>query len=221
VKRVVFASSATVYGPQPVQPVSEDCWPHPQVPYAVSKLAAEYYIFALGELYGIETVALRIYNAYGPGQGLPPAHPPVVPLFAKNILSGASLVVEGSGNQTRDFVYIDDVVDALVAAATAANVNRAVINVGSGEETSINDLIAALEGVSGRRAEVIINPQQSGGVERLVADLRRARELLGYQPRVPLPEGLWQLLHTDPRFAARTGPARAAGGYRSAHGHAW
>ena len=81
VKRVVFASSATVYGPQPIQPVSETCWPHPQVPYAVSKLAAEYYIFALGDLYGISTVALRIYNAYGPGQGMPPSHAPVVPLY--------------------------------------------------------------------------------------------------------------------------------------------
>jgi len=144
VKRVVFASSATVYGPQPNQPVSEDARTHPQVPYAVSKLAAEYYIFALGELNRIETVALRIFNAYGPGQRVPPAHSSVIPLYVKNILSGASLVIHGKGQQTRDFVYIDDVVDALVVAATAPDVNGAIINIGSGEETSINQLIATL-----------------------------------------------------------------------------
>jgi len=102
VKRVVFASSATVYGPQPNQPVSEDARTHPQVPYAVSKLAAEYYIFALGELNRIETVALRIFNAYGPGQRVPPAHSSVIPLYVKNILSGASLVIHGKGRNSRD-----------------------------------------------------------------------------------------------------------------------
>jgi len=205
VKRVVFASSATVYGPQPVQPVKEDCWPHPQAPYAVSKLAAEYYLFGLGELYHVETVALRIFNAYGPGQNLPPSHAPVVPLYLKNILTGASLIVYGDGNQTRDFVYVDDVMDALVAASTAPNVNRATINVGSGQETSINHLIATLEDVSGRRPEVLHNPQQSGGIGRLVADLGKARSLLGYTPRVSLVQGVEQLLRLDPRFAGKRG----------------
>jgi len=203
VKRVVLASSATVYGPQKVQPVRETHRPHPQVPYAVSKLAAEYYIFALGALYGLETVALRIFNAYGPGQRVPPAHAPVVPLFTRNILSGASVVVHGDGRQTRDFVYIDDVVDALVAAATAPNVNQTIINVGSGEETSINTLINTLEKVIGRRPEVLYNQQQSGGLTRLVADLSRARQLLGYRPRVSLLEGLQRLLAEDPLFAGK------------------
>jgi UDP-glucose 4-epimerase len=203
VKRVVLASSATVYGPQTVQPVREDFWPHPLVPYAVSKLAAEYYIFALGELNDIETVALRIFNAYGPGQRVPPAHAPVVPLFVKNVLSGASVVVHGNGNQTRDFVYIDDVVDALFAAATAPGVNRCVINVGSGEEISINQLIATVGEITHRRPEVLYNPRQSGGSHRLVADLARARQLLGYQPQVPLREGLQRLLTKDPRFSRR------------------
>jgi UDP-glucose 4-epimerase len=207
VRRVVLASSATVYGPQASQPVKETDWPHPLVPYAVSKLAAEYYIFALGQLNGIETVALRIFNAYGPGQRIPPAHAPVVPLFVKSLLSGASIVVHGDGNQTRDFVYIDDVVDALIAAATAANVNQAIINVGSGEETSINALIATLSQITGRRPDVLYNLQQSGGVPRLVADLGRARELLGYRPRVSLRQGLERLLVEDPRFS----------GARSAH----
>jgi len=201
VKRIVLASSATVYGPQPRQPVPESAWPHPQVPYAVSKLAAEHYIFALGELNGIETVALRIFNAFGPGQRIPPVHAPVVPHFARNVLSGASVVVHGDGKQTRDFVYISDVVDALVAASTAPNIDRNIINVGSGEETSLEGLIAVLGQVTQRQPEVIYNPRQSGGIARLVADLSTARRVLGYKPRISLREGLERLMVEDPRFA--------------------
>jgi len=202
VKRIVLASSATVYGPQPHQPVGESAWPHPQVPYAVSKLAAEHYIFALGTLNGIETVSLRIFNCYGPGQRIPPVHAPVVPHFLKNVLTGASLIVHSDGNQSRDFVYIDDVVDALVAAATAAGVDCHTINIGSGEETSVHRLIQALGAVTQRQPEVIYNAQQTGGTDRLVADLYEARRLLGYAPRVTLNEGLQRLLREDPRFAA-------------------
>ncbi len=179
VKRIVLASSATVYGPQPRQPVPESAWPHPQVPYAVSKLAAEHYIFALGALNGIETVALRIFNAYGPGQRIPPVHAPVVPHFARNVLSGASVVVHGDGSQTRDFVYIDDVVAALIAASMAPQIDRQVINVGSGEETSINVLIASLGQVAQRQPEVLYNPQQGGGIARLVADLGARAPVVG------------------------------------------
>jgi len=200
VKRIVLASSATVYGPQPTQPVSESAWPHPQVPYAVSKLAAEHYVFALGALNQIETVALRIFNAYGPGQRIPPVHAPVVPHFAKGVLSGASVVVHSDGNQTRDFIYINDVVDALVAAATASNVNQKTINIGSGDETSINTLIAVLGQVTQRQPEVIYNPQEGGGITRLVADLTAARQLLGYKPQISLREGLERLLAEDDRL---------------------
>jgi UDP-glucose 4-epimerase len=202
VKRIVLASSATVYGPQPRQPVAETAWPHPQVPYAVSKLAAEHYIFALGALNGIETVSLRIFNCYGPGQRIPPVHAPVVPHFLKNVITGASLVVHGDGSQTRDFVYIDDVLDALVAAATAADVDCRVINVGSGEETSVHRLIYALGEVTQRQPDVIFNAQETGGTDRLVADLDEARRLLGYVPRVSLSEGLLRLLREDARFTA-------------------
>ncbi len=200
VKRVVFASSATVYGPQPVQPVTEDVRPRPLVPYAVSKLAAEYYIFALGELNGIETVALRIFNAYGPGQRLPPVHAPVVPLFLKSILTGTSLVIQGSGAQTRDFVYIDDVVAALVAAASAPGVSGTIINIGSGVETSISQLIADISEATGCRPHIIVNSQLSGGIARLVADLRLAREKLAYRPEVSLRAGLERTLAEDARF---------------------
>ncbi|MGE5601532.1 MAG: NAD-dependent epimerase/dehydratase family protein [Nitrososphaerales archaeon] len=194
VDRIVLASSATVYGPQTRQPVVESAWPHPQVPYAVSKLAAEHYIFALGELYSITTVALRIFNAYGPTQRVAPVHAPVIPHFVRNILSGASIVLHGDGRQTRDFVYIDDVVDALIAASEARGVAGQVINVGSGEETSLNALVATLGNLTGKRPDVIENHQQSGGLTRLVADLEVARRLLAYRPRVSLRDGLQSMV---------------------------
>jgi UDP-glucose 4-epimerase len=190
----VLASSATVYGPQHTQPVAETAWPHPQAPYAVSKLAAEHYIFSLGELYSITTVALRIFNAYGPGQRVPPVHAPVIPHFVRNILSGASIVIHGSGSQTRDFVYIDDVVDALIAASEARDAHGKVINVGSGEETSLDELVATLAELTGRRPDVIHNQQQGGGLPRLVADLGEARAVLGYQPQAPLRDGLVRMI---------------------------
>jgi UDP-glucose 4-epimerase len=210
VKRVVFSSSATVYGSQPSQPVSETNSPNPTIPYAVSKLAAELYLFALGELNGIETVVLRIFNAYGPGQRIPPAHAPVVAAFTKSVLSGASVVVHGDGSQTRDFVYIDDVVEALVSAGTASGVHGAIINIGSGAETSINELLSTLGQVAQRQSEVLYNPQASGGIARIVADLSRARQLIDYQPRVSLREGLRRLLREDSRFRAGRSAAATA-----------
>lgn len=204
VRRIVLASSATVYGPQPRQPVRETDWPYPQAPYAVSKLAAEHYLFALGALNGIETVALRIFNAYGPGQRIPPVHAPVVPHFLRNVLNGASVVVHGNGQQTRDFVYIEDVVDALIAAATTPEVDRKVINIGSGQETSIHTLITTLGQVTQRQPEVIYNPQEGGGIARLVAHLGTAQRLLDYQAKVSLFQGLKRLLTEDPRFARRS-----------------
>jgi len=199
VQRIVLASSATVYGPQPRQPVPESAWPHPQAPYAVSKLAAEHYIFALGELYKISTVALRIFNAYGPGQRVPPVHAPVIPHFVRCLQSGASLVIHGDGRQTRDFVYIDDVVDMLIAASDATNVDRKVINVGSGEETSLDELVQALSDITGVRPDVIHNPKLGGGLPRLVADLEVARRLLGYKPKIALRDGLARLLDETQR----------------------
>ena len=200
VQRIVLASSATVYGPQPRQPVPESAWPHPQAPYAVSKLAAEHYIFALGELYNIATVALRIFNAYGPGQRVPPVHAPVIPHFVRCLHTGASLVIHGDGRQTRDFVHIDDVVDMLIAASDATNVDRMVINVGSGEETSLDGLVCALSDITGLRPDVIHNPKLGGGLPRLVADLEVARRLLGYKPKVGLRDGLARLLHENKRM---------------------
>lgn len=200
VRRVVLASSGAVYGDQREQPLKESMTPNPRSPYAVSKLAAEYYVRTIGNLWGIETVSLRIFNAYGPGQHLPASHPPVVPHYLKQAQRGGTLVVHGDGTQTRDFVYVDDVISGLVAAATAPNVDGMVINIGSGKETSINELIRCVQEVAGSNAEVIHNPKTSGGVSRLCADLTRASQKLNYRPSISLVDGLRLTLKRDSRF---------------------
>jgi len=200
VKRLVFTSSGAVYGEQASQPVSEQARLDPQSPYAVSKAASEQYVLAIGRLWGIETVILRVFNAYGPGQPLPPSHAPVIPRFLKQVATGGSAVVYGQGNQTRDFVYIDDVVDALVRAGQADGVDRAILNVGSGVEVSIAALLDTVEQVSGREAHRLHNGSERVGVSRLVADVSQARAVLGFVPRVNLAQGLRAMLEQDPRF---------------------
>ncbi|MFN8440769.1 MAG: NAD-dependent epimerase/dehydratase family protein [Caldilineaceae bacterium] len=200
IKRLIFASSATVYGDQPIQPVAESVEPRPAVPYAVSKLAAEQYIFTIGRISGFESVALRIFNAYGPGQPLPPTHAPVIPQFVHAVLGKGSILVNGNGEQTRDFVYIDDVVDALVSVGTAANVNGQIINVGSGQEISINGLLAKIGSIAGVKANVLYNHDASGGSARLVADIKKGRQLIRYTPHTSLDDGLRRLFEQDPLF---------------------
>lgn len=205
VRRVIFTSSGAIYGHQPEQPVHETDPPQPDSPYAVSKWAAEQYIHTIGHLWDIETVALRIFNAYGPRQSLPVSHAPVVPRFLQQALTGGSLVVFGDGSQSRDFVYVDDVVAALISAAAAKGVNRQVINIGSGIETSIADLVAAIEKINGRSLNCLFNHEKTGGVPRLVADISRAQTLLGFRPQTPLAAGLQRILHEDGRFSRAVG----------------
>lgn len=200
VKRVVFISSGAVYGEQSRQPLSETATPDPRSPYAVSKLAAEYYVRTIGQLWGIETVSLRVFNAFGPGQHLPPSHPPVIPNMLRQAVGKGTVVVHGEGRQTRDFIYVDDVLRAMVAAATAPQVDRQVINVGSGEETSIADLARLVLKVTESRADIIHSPKTEPGVSRMRADLGLASKLLGFQPRVSLEEGLRLTLEKDSRF---------------------
>lgn len=202
VKRVVLTSSGAVYGEQDVQPVREDLPPNPGSPYAVSKLAAEHYVRTIGALWGIETVILRVFNAYGPRQPLPPSHAPVIPQLLKQALGGGSLVVFGDGRQSRDFVYVDDVVDGLAAAATARNVDRQVINLGAGSDVSINVLVDKIGRAIGRKVTPLHSGAQNGGVSRLCADIRKAQRLLNFAPKVDLDTGLRWTLERDPRFKA-------------------
>jgi UDP-glucose 4-epimerase len=200
VRRVVFSSSGAVYGEQDVQPVREDAIPNPRSPYAVSKLSAEYYVRTIGQLWGIETVSLRVFNAYGPGQHMPPVHAPVIPNFIKQAATNGTLVVHGDGQQTRDYVYITDVVNAMVAAASAPDVNQAIINVGSGRGVSIRELVRLVRDALGTEFEVVYNPRNDRGPSRLCADISLAEKKLGYQPLTTLEEGLRLTYQLDPRF---------------------
>ena len=200
VRRVIFASSGAVYGNQQDQPLKEDAKTFPLSPYAVSKLSAEYYVRTIGALWGIEAVALRIFNAYGPGQSLPPSHPPVVPNWLRQAVRGGSIVVHGDGEQTRDFVYINDVVRALTAAATAPKLDGAIINVGSGRETSANELAAEILKITGSHAEILSTPANDPGVSRMCADLTFAKKKLGYKAKTSLADGLAKTLDLDDSF---------------------
>ncbi len=205
VRRVVLISSGAVYGDQGVQPLKETAVPFPHSPYAVSKLAAEYYVRTIGDLWGIETVSLRVFNAYGPGQHLPASHPPVIMNLLRQALRGGTIVLHGDGLQTRDYVYVDDVVTAMIAAATAPNLDKLVINIGSGIETSVRDLVRLVLEVTTTNAEIIHNPRTDAGVSRMCADLSLAKEKLGYVSHISLLEGLRLTIEKDVRFKTETG----------------
>jgi UDP-glucose 4-epimerase len=200
VRRVVLISSGAVYGDQQGQPLRESATPDPRSPYAVSKLAAEFYVRTIGDLWKIETVSLRVFNAYGPGQHLPPSHPPVIPNMLRQANRGGTIVIHGGGQQTRDYVYVDDVVSAMVAASTAPNLDNLVINVGSGTETSVSELATLVLQATQSNAELMYNPRTDPGVSRMCADISLAGEKLSYQPRISLAEGLRLTNEQDRRF---------------------
>jgi len=200
VRRVVFISSGTIYGNQKTQPVRESCRPNPRSPYAVSKLSAEYYVRSIGDLWGIETVCLRVFNAYGPGQRLPPTNAPVIPYCIRQAIDHGTIVIHGDGTQTRDYVYIDDVVDAMAISATLPDIKRLIINVGSGKETSVKDVIKQVLDITQAKPEIVTNKTHDSGPSRMRADLGLAEKKLGYKPKVSLVEGLTRTIAEDPRF---------------------
>jgi UDP-glucose 4-epimerase len=203
VRRAILASSGAVYGDQDAQPVVENAEPHPRSPYAVSKLSAEYYVRTIGSLWGIETVCLRIFNAYGPGQRIPVLHAPVIPSCLRNAIQNGTIVVHGDGKQTRDYIYVDDVVNALVSASTAEGVNNRIINIGSGTETSVRSIIQIVMEITGGHPEVVYNPRNDGGPSRLCADLTLAKQKLNYTPRTNLTDGLRFTLEKDPHLSLK------------------
>ncbi len=200
VRRVVFISSGAIYGEQANQPLREDAVPSPRSPYAVSKLAAEYYVRTISALWGIEGVCLRVFNAYGPGQHLPPVNAPVIPNLLRQAVQNGTVVVHGDGAQTRDYVYVDDVVNAMVAAASVPNLNQAIINIGSGVDVSVRELVRMALEITNGRPEIVYNPRTERGPQRMCADLTLAREKLGYQPSTTLEMGLRLTLERDPRL---------------------
>jgi UDP-glucose 4-epimerase len=189
VRRVVYASSSSVYGDRPDLPKREDQAPAPISPYAVSKVAGEQYGAVWFRLYGVETVGLRYFNVFGPRQDPTSEYAAVIPRFILWGLRGEPLEVHGDGSQSRDFTYIDNVVDANVLAARAEGVGGEVFNVGGGTRTSLLQIVARLETLLGRRLERRHTPSRPGDVAHTLADLDKAKRLLGYSPLVGFDEG--------------------------------
>jgi UDP-glucose 4-epimerase len=189
VRRVVYASSSSVYGDRPDLPKREDQPPAPISPYAVSKTAGEQYATVWSRLYGVETVGLRYFNVFGPRQDPASEYAAVIPRFILWGLRGEPLQVHGDGTQSRDFTYVDNVVDANLSASRADSVGGEIFNVGCGARISLLDIIARLETILGRRLERRHGPARPGDVRHTLADIDKAKRLLGYTPVVGFDEG--------------------------------
>jgi UDP-glucose 4-epimerase len=194
VRRVVYASSSSVYGDRPELPKREDQPPAPISPYAVSKAAGEQYAAVWTRLYGVETVGLRYFNVFGPRQDPASEYAAVIPRFILWALRGAPLEVHGDGRQSRDFTYIDNVVEANLLAARAPQASGEAFNVGCGDRVSLLDIIARLEKLLGRALERRHTPSRAGDVPHTLADVGKAGRLLGYAPAVTFDEGLRRTL---------------------------
>jgi len=192
VRRFVYAASSSAYGDTEVLPKKEDMTPNPLSPYALQKFVGERYCKLYDDLYGLETVSLRYFNVFGPSQDPWSEYSAVIPKFATRLQSGQSLVVYGDGEQSRDFTYIDNVVEANILAIKARRTHGAVINIGCGESLTLNRLIQLLEEILRVEAVVDHEPPRRGDVRHSLADISLARDVLGYQPKVTVLEGLRQ-----------------------------
>ncbi|MCU1264828.1 MAG: Nucleoside-diphosphate-sugar epimerase [Acidobacteria bacterium] len=191
VRRLVYAASSSAYGDQPTLPKTEGMSPDPLSPYAVAKLVGEYYCQVFTRVYGLETVSLRYFNVFGPRQDPGSQYSGVISRFIDSLTRNERPVIFGDGEQSRDFTYIENVVQAnLRAAETQTGVGQ-VINIGNGRQTTLNELLRELKALTGKNEiEVDYRPTRSGDVRHSLADTKRAQELLGFEPRIGLREGL-------------------------------
>jgi nucleoside-diphosphate-sugar epimerase len=197
VRRIVYSSSSSVYGDTPELPKRETMEPLPRSPYAASKLSSEQYVLAYARAGLVEGVALRYFNVFGPRQSPTSQYAAVIPLFMDCALRGETATIYGDGGQTRDFTYIDNVVDAniLAAFAPAERASGVPVNVGAGERTSLMQLRESIERVANRPLSIEHAPPRAGDVRDSLASLERIQRVLGYAPAVRLEEGLrrtWQ-----------------------------
>ena len=190
VGRVVYAASSSAYGDTPVLPKREDMPTNPLSPYALQKLVGEQYLQMFTRLYGLDTVSTRYFNVFGPRQDPSSPYSGVIALFVTRLLAGQPPVITGDGEQTRDFTYIDNVVDGVLRAATAPDVSGLVINVATGRQISINQLAQTLQQLLGCDVAAVHTEARAGDVRDSLADITLARRLLGYEPHVSFEEGL-------------------------------
>ncbi len=190
VRRVVYAGSSSVYGDSETLPKVETMIPSPISGYAIDKICSEYYCRIFPALYGLETVTLRYFNVFGPYQDPTSEYSAVIPLFVTAYLEGRVPTIHGDGLQARDFTYIDNVVDANLLASTAAGASGQAFNIACGEMVSLVDLARAIKEIVGAEGEPVHSAPRQGDVRFSLADITRAREVLGYDPKVSLRDGL-------------------------------
>jgi UDP-glucose 4-epimerase len=196
VRRVVFAGSSSAYGETPTLPKVETMLPQSLSPYAAAKLAGEFYCVAFARCYPLDTVVLRYFNIFGPRQTASSPYSGVIARFCRSYCLGDPLKIFGDGEQSRDFTYVANVVEAnLLAARQPERLNGEIINVGCGESISLNDLIEALNQISGKSLKPIYEASRAGDVMHSLADIRRGFELLKYTPIVNFKEGLARTLY--------------------------
>ena len=205
VRRLIYAASSSAYGDQPTLPKSEEMSPDPLSPYAVAKLVGEYYARVFTRVYGLETFSLRYFNVFGPRQDPGSQYSGVVSLFISALSTNNRPVIYGDGEQSRDFTYIDNVVDANLKAASATGGLGQVINIANGERITLNQLLQELKDLTGRsEIEADYRESRIGDVRHSLADISRARQILGYEPLVGLRDGLRRTIDwwKASRFAA-------------------
>jgi len=190
VKRVVFASSAAIYGDDPRLPKTEDMTPKPQSPYAVDKLASEYACLTYFHLYGLETVCLRYFNVYGPRQDPSSPYSGVISVFADRLRKGVQPVIYGDGEQTRDFIYISDIVGANIHAASVSAAAGGVFNVATGEKVTLNELFRVMADICGEDLKPVHDQPRSGDIRHSLAAIEKGAIALRLEPCVRLDEGL-------------------------------
>jgi UDP-glucose 4-epimerase len=190
VRRVVYASSSSVYGSSDVLPKNERMSLNPLSPYAATKLTGEFYGKIFYQLYGLETVGLRYFNVFGPGQDPKSEYAAVIPRFITALLKGTPPVIYGDGTQSRDFTYVDDVVKANLLSEQAAGAAGEVFNIAGGRRTTLNKLLEVLKNVTGSRLEAIYAQARPGDLKHSQASIEKASHLLGYLPRTSLEQGL-------------------------------
>lgn len=190
IKRFVYASSSSAYGDTPTLPKVETMSPAPLSPYAVGKLVGEYYCSIFHEVYGLETISLRYFNVFGPYQDPTSQYAAAIPAFVTAILKNESPTIYGDGEQSRDFTYVDNVVDANLLAARAKQTKGEVINIACGEAVTVNEIIDMINELLGKNIKSIYADPRPGDVKHSLADISLAKKLLGFKPEVTFREGL-------------------------------
>ncbi len=190
IKRLVYSSSGAIFGEAKYLPIDENHPLNPESPYGVSKLAAEKYCFAFYKVHGIPITALRYFNAYGPRQGSS-GYPNVIAAFFGRIREGKPLTIFGDGEQTRDFVFVEDIVTANILAATQPTAAGEIFNIATGKENSVNQLVDIINQVSAKEPSVIHADFRAGEVRHSRANIEKARRMLGYKPEIDLKRGLF------------------------------